>query len=146
MSDYQNDTVSQNFQDYIASEHKRLANDRNALCEEIASRQKALAEIDREYAAIDAYEAAKLGKSAPAKGTSAPRARRGSRREAIVTALSEAPTGMSRGELLEAFEVKGDKSAEMSISNALTALTKTGALVREGGKYHVPATPLHAAA
>jgi hypothetical protein len=32
--------------------------------------------------------------------------------------------------------IKGDKSAEMSVSNALTAMTKAMHVRREGGKYH----------
>jgi hypothetical protein len=34
----------------------------------------------------------------------------------------------------------------MSLSNALTALVKRGSLVREGGRYHAPATALYEAA
>jgi hypothetical protein len=43
--------------------------------------------------------------------------------------------GLSRGELLERMGLKGDKSGEMSVSNALTALTKSNQVHREGGKY-----------
>ena len=43
--------------------------------------------------------------------------------------------GMSRGEILERMGLKGDKSGEMSVSNALTALTKNNQLLREDGKY-----------
>jgi len=32
--------------------------------------------------------------------------------------------------------LKGDKSGEMAVSNALTALFKGGQVRREGGKYH----------
>jgi hypothetical protein len=32
--------------------------------------------------------------------------------------------------------LKGDKSSEMSVSNALTALAKSNQVRREGGKYH----------
>ena len=43
--------------------------------------------------------------------------------------------GLSRGEILERMGLKGDKSGEMSVSNALTALTKRNQVRREGGKY-----------
>ena len=33
--------------------------------------------------------------------------------------------------------LKGDKSGEMSVSNALTALTKSNQVHREGGKYRI---------
>jgi hypothetical protein len=32
--------------------------------------------------------------------------------------------------------LKGDKAAEMSVSNALTALSKSNQVHRAGGKYH----------
>jgi hypothetical protein len=43
--------------------------------------------------------------------------------------------GLSRGEILEHMGLKGDKSGEMSVSNALTALAKSNQVHREGGKY-----------
>jgi hypothetical protein len=43
--------------------------------------------------------------------------------------------GLSRGEILERMGLKGDKSGEMSVSNALTALTKRNEVRREGGRY-----------
>ncbi len=45
------------------------------------------------------------------------------------------PAGLTRGELLEKMGLKGDKSGEMSVSNALTALSKTSQVRREDGKY-----------
>ena len=47
-------------------------------------------------------------------------------------------TGLSRGEILERMGLKGDKSGEMSVSNALTALTKSNQVARREGKYVVP--------
>ena len=64
-----------------------------------------------------------------------PRARRGSRREQLLKLIREG-NGLSRGEILERMGLKGDKSGEMSVSNALTALTKRNEVRREGGKYH----------
>jgi alkylation response protein AidB-like acyl-CoA dehydrogenase len=51
--------------------------------------------------------------------------------------LIRSAPGLSRAEILEKMGLKGDKSGEMSVSNALTALTKTMQVRREGGKYHV---------
>lgn len=134
-----------NFADHIASERERLSQERDRLQGNRANIDAQLADLDREFAAIDAYEQAKTGKTAPVSN-GATRARRGSRRESIINALSQSPGGLTRGELLTLHGVKGDKSGEMSVSNALTALVKAGQLVREGGKYCVPATPLRAAA
>ncbi len=101
--------------------------------------RKKLGEINREFAAIEAYEAAKSGKAVSARGGGVSggrrrQARRGSRREALLELIKGA-AGLSRGEILERMGLKGDKSGEMSVSNALTALTKSDQVRREGGKY-----------
>jgi hypothetical protein len=50
------------------------------------------------------------------------------------------PDGLARGEILEKMGLKGDKSGKMSVSNALTALTKNGQVVRgDDRKYHLGA-------
>ena len=102
--------------------------------------QTKLDEINREFAAIDAYEAAKTGKApAAARQTRSPRARpqapRGSRREALMKVIKDNPSGLTRGELLARMGLKGDKSGEMSVSNALTALTKANQVTRREGRY-----------
>jgi hypothetical protein len=101
-----------------------------------------LAQIDRELEASDAYEAVKTGKaktgkrSAPVRGRRAcPQARRGSRREALLQTIRENPNGLKRGEILERMGLKGDKAGEMSVSNALTALTESNRVSRHEGKY-----------
>ena len=43
--------------------------------------------------------------------------------------------GLSRGEILSTLGVKGDKSAEQSVSNALTALKKQNLVVSKDRKY-----------
>jgi hypothetical protein len=52
-----------------------------------------------------------------------------------MAALADIPHGLTRGELLEKMGLKGNKSGEMSVSNALTALTKSNQVVRKDGKY-----------
>jgi hypothetical protein len=44
--------------------------------------------------------------------------------------------GLSRGEILDRMGLKGGKSGEMSVSNALTALAKRNHVRREGGRYY----------
>lgn len=99
--------------------------------------QQNLDRINRQFAAMDAYEATLAGKNTRNNATSAiaQKPRRGSRREDILNILAQSQ-GLSRGELLEKMGLKGDKSGEMSISNALTALAKKNQVRREGGKYH----------
>jgi hypothetical protein len=65
--------------------------------------------------------------------------RRGSRREELLN-LIRGGNGLSRGDILERMGLKGDKSGEMSVSNALTALSKSNQVRREGGKYY-PGSP-----
>ena len=60
--------------------------------------------------------------------------RRGSKREEILQVI-RAGNGLSRGEILERMGLKGNKSGEMSVSNALTALTKANEVTRQGGNY-----------
>lgn len=128
------------FADFVQRERDRLYAEREAVFSQQQELETKLHGINRELAAIDAYEAAKSGKAAPARAhTSAPRrtprARQGSRRESILAVLSDNPHGMSRGEILEAMGLKGNKAGEMSVSNALTALTKASQVVRRDGKY-----------
>jgi hypothetical protein len=140
------------FEDYVRNERERLTAERNDLLDQRSGIDSLLAEIDREFAAVDAYEAAKTGKGQKIIAglqdavAHAKRARRGSIRETIANTVSAAPAGLSRGDLLDVLGLKGDKSAEMSLSNALTAMVKNGSLTREDGRYHVPATALYEAA
>lgn len=123
-----------NFAEYIQSERDSLTIRRRQLLNERGEIDRVLAGIETEFAAVSAYEAAKTGKTLqPTRSGAAQRARRGSRREAILSELSAAPNGMTRGELLDAFGVKGNKSGEGSVSNALAALQKAGQVARQGG-------------
>src|SRR5437763_10029392 len=133
-----------------------IRNERQILNREREQLQKRLAELERELEAIDAYEATKSGKAEPtptrkARTRRAPvknakrkqpqaASRRGGKREALLQVLRENPSGLRRGEILTRLGVKGNKSGETSVSNALTALTKTNQLARQDGKY-LPAQP-----
>ncbi|HEX3862127.1 MAG TPA: hypothetical protein VHY35_10590 [Stellaceae bacterium] len=131
--------MSDTFQDFIGRERGRLQHDRDQLMLQRSGLDEKIAEIDREFSAIGAYEAAKAGRtSAPVSSGTARRARRGSRREEIVAVIRDS-NGLSRGELLEKMGLKNNKQGEMSVSNALTALTKAGTVQRADGKYMVAA-------
>jgi hypothetical protein len=131
--------AEQRFADVMKDERERLHQEREAVFSQQQALENKLKDINRELAAIDAYEAAKTGKqvaSQQQRGTRGRRqARRGSRREALLQLISQHPDGLSRGEILERMGLKGDKSGEMSVSNALTALTKGNHVARAGGKY-----------
>ena len=124
------------FSTYIESERQRLKDRRQTMEAHIAEHQAQLAELDREFAAIDAYERAKTGKST--NTATAKRARYGSKREAVYNVIGERG-GASRGDILRALGVNGDKSGEMAVSNALTAIKKAGKIMRDGGVWYLAA-------
>jgi hypothetical protein len=139
--------MADRFADVMQKERDRLHREREQVANQQQELEDKLAQIDRELEAIDAYESAKTGKgtktgkrSALARGTARgrrarPQARRGSRREALLQTIRENPDGLKRGEILERMGLKGDKAGEMSVSNALTALTKSNQVSRHEGKY-----------
>lgn len=122
--------------DFIANERQRLTERRNAIQDQQRALQAELDSINREFVAVEAYESAKTGKRAIGKTTSTtPSPRKGSRRADVSALIDYTPQGLTRGEILERLGLKGDKSGEMSVSNALTAMVKGNQLRREGGKY-----------
>jgi hypothetical protein len=129
--------VSDTFQDFITRERDRLHAEREAVFTQQHELEGRLAGINNELRAIDAYEAAKAGKAAPTRQTGtrrAPRARSGTKREQLLQVIKDGH-GLTRGEILEKMGLKGNKTGEMSVSNALTALTKANQVRRDGGKY-----------
>jgi|SRR5665213_836422 len=129
--------MAQTFQDHITRERERINAEREKLQAQKRELDAQFAELDHEQRAIDAYEAAKTGKpiTTRSNGSRSPAPRRGSKRDGIIAALADNPHGLSRGELLEKLGLKGNKAGEMSVSNALTALTKGNQVVRKDGKY-----------
>jgi hypothetical protein len=139
------------FTDVMRRERERLNHEREQIFNQQKELENKLIEINLEFAAIDAYEAAKTRKAAmptpppaPTKSEATieelpaePRARPqpGTRREALLRVIGEHPNGLSRGEIFEFIGLKGNKSAEKSVSNALTALTKNNLVSRREGKY-----------
>jgi Fe2+ or Zn2+ uptake regulation protein len=126
-----------NFAQQIQSERERLTRERETIRSQQRELEQKLTAIDREFQAIEAYEAAKTGKAVRGGMASSgrTRARRGSKREALMELIKSA-AGLSRADILAKMGLKGDKSGEMSVSNALTALTKANQVRRDGGKYH----------
>lgn len=82
--------------------------------------------------AYRAGRASEVGHRAPDRTWSGRRT--GSRRDSLLALIRENSGGLSRGEILEKMGLKGNNTGEMSFSNALTALTKTGQVNRDGGQ------------
>ncbi len=144
------------FADVMQRERERLRREREEIINQQRDLENKLTEINRELAAVDAYEAAKTGKAAtPGRQPRGPRttaaavkqssAKTGARppargrREALLRVIGEQPNGLSRGEIFLHMGLKGNKSAEKSVSNALTALTKSNQVSRREGRYVIGA-------
>ena len=132
-----------NFAQYISRERDRLNAEREAIVTQQRELDQRRSEINREFEAVGAYEAAKSGKSptrqAAARRSSGTRqVRRGSRREELMNVI-RGGHGLTRGEILEKMGLKGNKSGEMSVSNALTALTKSNQVRRNEERKYVAA-------
>ena len=108
------ETAQQELHAAVADERKRL----------LAARS----DIDKQLADLDA-----MAGTAPAK--TGRRQRRPGQRAAVIAAIAKHTDGIARADLLEELGVKGDKSGEGSVSNALAALKKAGTVGYKDGKY-----------
>jgi hypothetical protein len=89
-----------------------------------------IAGYQREKKALVAYQNTLTGtKSKAASG------KRGSRQDGIVAVLKGNATGLSRGDILDKLGLKGNKTGEQSISNALNNMKKAGKVTAQDGKY-----------
>src|SRR5438132_9627438 len=135
--------ADETFETFVQRERARLHGEREAIFTQQHELEEKLAAVNRELAAIEAYEVAKTGK-APARQAATRRTgvrstrrtsgRSGSKRDELLTVIKQGG-GLTRGEILEKMGLKGNKSGEMSVSNALTALTKGNQVRRDGRKY-----------
>jgi hypothetical protein len=138
------------FANFIKKERTRLDKARKDALAAKAAVETELASIEQELTALDAYRQAKDGpagrttaKRAPSRRSGANGARRapgrrGEKRQAVLNLIKQNPVGLSRGEILVQMGVKGNRSAEQSVSNALSALKKADKVNSREGKY-VPA-------
>ena len=62
-------------------------------------------------------------------------------RDDVLRVIQEHGEGISRADILEQMEAKGDKRAEQSISNALSNLKKSDVITLEDGLYTVSGAP-----
>jgi hypothetical protein len=130
-------TIIDETQAFITRQRDALLAQREAIFTQQQALQTQLDSLNAMLAKFDVFE----GKARPAssssraaKGTGARGPRAGSKREELL-AVIRAGNGMSRGEILDKMGLKGNKAGEMSVSNALTALTKADEVRRENGKY-----------
>src|SRR5437868_608011 len=118
---------------FITRQREALLQQRQELLNQQQAIQQQLEELEEMLGRFDVFE----GKAArPRKQTGSRRAsgsRRGSRRDELLNVI-RAGNGLTRGEILEKMGLKGNKAGEMSVSNALTALTKGNQVTRRDRK------------
>jgi hypothetical protein len=116
---------------FIAKQRESLLTERQELLAQQQTIQAQIDELDVMLTKFDVFE----GKQGPKGDTRRPGGgRRGSRREELLKLIAGSK-GLSRGEILEKIGLKGNKAGEMSVSNALTALTKSNQIARRDRKY-----------
>lgn len=127
----------------IARDRERLT----AELEEITRQEEQLAarrhDIQGMMDKVEALEAVLEGrvsvdgvqKSRAGKASTKPRAKPGKKRGEILDLVRQHEAGLSRGELIDMLGVRGNKSGEQSVSNALSAMKKAGNLDARDGRY-----------
>ena len=124
-------TVLAETEAFIAKQREALLTQRQEILNQQSALQAQLDEVDQMLAKFDISGGKSARRQTRARRTSG--ARRGSRREELLFITGS--KGISRGEILEKMGLKGNKSGEMSVSNALTALTKNKQIARRDRKY-----------
>ena len=129
-------TIIAETQAYITRQREALAQQREAIFNQQHDLQRQLDEVNEMLRRFDAFEGKATTAGQPTRTRRAAAGRRGSKREELLRVI-RAGDGLSRGQILEKMGLKGNKSGEMSVSNALTALTKAQQVSRRDGKYFV---------
>ena len=118
---------------FIGKQRDALLEQREAIFNQQHTLQQQLDEVNEMLRKFDTFE----GKSAPPRQQTRTRgsgSRRGSKREELLNVICDG-NGLTRAQILETMGLKGNKSGEMSVSNALTALLKSQQISRREGKY-----------
>ena len=131
------------FKGMIDKERERLTKLATDYQAQIADINVKLAEVETEMRAITAYEDAKMPKPTIApkapRASSGTRAPRGSKRDELIDLITKHPN-LTRGDILTTLGIKGNKTQEQSVSNALANLKKAGTITADEGRYAIAAT------
>jgi stage III sporulation protein SpoIIIAA len=121
---------------FISRQREALLDQRQELLNQQRAIQEQLDQVDQMLTKFDVFEGkyARRGATRKAGRRRASAGRRGSRREELMKVIRSGH-GLTRGEILEKMGLKGKKAGEMSVSNALTALTKSNQVRKDGRKY-----------
>jgi hypothetical protein len=129
-------TVLAETEAFIARQRESLLSQRQEILNQQHALQEQLDQVDEMIRKFDAFEAKPARARKQTRSTKGRRTsgRRGSKRDELLKVI-RGGHGLTRGEILEKMGLKGNKSGEMSVSNALTALTKSNQVRRDGRKY-----------
>jgi hypothetical protein len=127
-------TVLAETEAFIARQREELLKQREDLFNQQQALQTQLDEVNAMLRKFDVFEGKASQPRQQARTSRSPRSANGTRRSAVLRVIKE-HDGLSRAELLEKMGLKGNKSGEMSVSNALTALTKANQVTRRDRKY-----------
>lgn len=127
-------TVLAETEAFITRQREQLLQQRQELLSQQQAIQQQLDEMDEMLRKFDVFEGKTARPRRQVSGRRASGARRGSKRDELLKVI-RAGNGLTRGEILQKMGLKGDKAGEMSVSNALTALTKTKQVARRDRKY-----------
>ena len=120
---------------FITKQRESLLQQREAILAQQQDLQRQLDELDDMLAKFNVFEG-KGPQRRQTRSTGSRRGtRRGSKRDELLKVIREGG-GLTRGQILEKMGLKGNKAGEMSVSNALTALTKANQVRRDGRAYH----------
>src|SRR5256714_605263 len=131
-------TVLAETEAFIARQREALLQQRQELLDQQRALQQQLDEVDAMLRKFDVFEgkAVRPRRQTPSRGASVTRS--GTKRDELLNVIREG-NGLTRGEILERMGLKGNKAGEMSVSNALTALTKGNQVRRDQNRKYVAA-------
>ena len=115
---------------FIAKQRESLLTQRQEIVNQQQALQTQLDELDEMLTKFDVFEGKQVRKGSTRRSSGG----RSSRREDLLKVIA-AGKGLTRGEILEKMGLKCNKTGEMSVSNALTALIKSKHVSRRDRKY-----------
>lgn len=129
-------SAPEGFEGFVQQERERLEKQRQTLLDKKTDIDQQLQEIERQFAAIRAYEQVRAGKHVTAEEPKpSRRGRRSGRRQEVLGLIKDSEAGQTRGEIIEKLRIKGDRREEQSVSNALSALKRAGQITQDGARY-----------
>jgi hypothetical protein len=127
-------TVLAETEAFITRQREALLQQRQEMLNQQHAVQQQLDELDEMLRKFDVFEGKAVRPRKETRSRRASGSRRGSKRDELLRIIREGD-GLTRGEILERMSLKGNKAGEMSVSNALTALTKAHQVARRDRRY-----------